>query len=425
MKSLLLPSLCFILFGCGSSPDPTPPGGLPESVGMAGAKGTTPADLSKIRTYIRSDFWQGGGTGTMNHSSEVVLINDNPYPICEIELELSFSYESDKSLVQKKVFSMEDIFGAFELYRGGVLMPRGWSLSKKLDIQFDDMNFWRNDSVASVKILKAKRFEYGKDFYNHTNLLAFMHMCKPEELREAFRKDQGLKTVSTPFGAPPILMAMMQPDVEKVKILEAEGMSVTQTSKIGENALHYAVFGGPEMVRYVGSKGVKAIFSNQSFLPQYYALYQSDPNIFPALKDAGVNLETRDGDDDTILLKAAQLFMWDNVVALCKAGADMKATCTKDKYGLFAHLISGSSPENLEKAKKLVGGLSEKTADGSNLLMVAVFDQNRPAADWLIKQGLSPRTKNKAGEDAYTYLKKITHPTDHAAMKQILDAAKK
>ncbi len=193
--------------------------------------------------------------------------------------------------------------------------------------------------------------------------------------------------------------------IEIVRLLIEKGVDVNAKTGKGNTALPYALLEGhSEIVKLLIEKG--AVMPNVGdVVGEIYlsnALNKGHSEVARLLIERGANVNAKDKDDCTPLMKSAMKGLIEIVRLLIEKGADVNA---KDKDE-WTSLIFAAGGDHIEIAKLLIekgADVNAKTKKGNTALSYAVSQGHSELARFLIEKGTD--IKGKAGEIYLTLAK--------------------
>jgi hypothetical protein len=297
-----------------------------------------------------------------------------------------------------------------------VLPPKATAyLEVKADFPYSVFYFGRESKIRIVKARKVTKFSNLKD---PITMFAWFYKATPGQVESAFKKDPSLAKVRGRLGETPIQMALMQPDPQKVKVLQKLGFKLDFVTSKKQCAMHFAALASPKMIEYVHSQVVYRRDTN-GYNPMFYGVQSWEPSHIRALVKAKVPLEEAALKGVTPAMFSANLGYSDILEELLKDGAK-RTTRDAEGYTLMVYAMHQNT-EMFKHIAKIYGTVKTDEGKGRNLLHVAIQGLHYHVVPFLLKSGISPYAKDAEGHDAWSYAAKIEHPVDKQQMLALME----
>lgn len=389
----------------------------PTKVKPAGKPGPK-ADVSKIYAWVNTHWWTNGGPEGVNLVGSYFLHNEGKVPVHNLVAELSLTFPDDPGHNKKFIIPLRSMQTAMAIADKGVLMPDQTTTVLSFNFRVGP-ELWRPSRTVSIRIIDGQVFDDRSNLKEPMQLAAFIRESTPEKIVAAFKADPELKKVEL-GGLGPMQFALLQHDVAKVKAVESLGFDIGKPVRWDESAYHFAVFGGPAIIDYLGSKGVKGpTKSKGGYSAAHYAVYQWDPKVYAALKRAGQPIDAKDNDGATPLHTAVQMKDPDLTKALLALNVPVDVDDKENKSPLVV-AMGGDNWQIFEMLSKK-SNIRRVSPNGNTLLHWAVFEYKTNYVQWLIEEGFDKNAKNKAGETPKDIAKKIFNERDREQMMSFIE----
>ncbi len=380
-----------------------------------------PADLTKLYTWLHSESWGAETPANIRFYGTFFIFNEGNVPVHNLVAEVTLAFANDALKSKKFILPLKNTQDFWQRSGKGVLFPNRQSMPLNFSYELS-LDYWRRDRMVSVRLIEGEKFEDRSNLEEPMQLQAFIREAPVAQIKQAFAKNPKLKEKGDGMlGLGPMQYALMQPDVEKVKLMESLGFDFNQPSGFDECAYHSAVFGGPKIIAYLASKKAKIrSTSDRKISPAHYATRQWDMSVFSALRKAGLSLDDKDVAGEPAIFYAVRQRDMDLTTALINAGAKTDAFNTR-KMGLLGVAATLGSVDFFEKMTKALGRTTETGPDGNTLLHHTVLNHGIDMAAYLIKHGANPKAKNKQGKTPIDMLQSVTHEGDREILRSVLN----
>lgn len=381
-----------------------------------------PADLTKLYTWIYSESWGAQTPASIRFYGTFFVFNEGTVPVHNLVAEVTLAFGNDPSKTKKFVIPVKSMQDYWQRSSKGVLFPNHQSMPLNFSYELS-LDYWRRDRIITVRLIEGEKFEDRSNLEEPMQLQAFIREAPVAKIKEAFQKNPKLKELGDGFmGLGPLQYALMQPDVEKVKLMESLGFDLNMEYGFDECAYHCAVFGGPKIINYLASRKAKIrSTSDRKISPVHYATRQWDTSVFAALKKAGLSLEDRDVAGETPVMYAIRMRDMDLTQALLDAGAKTDVF-NKGNLGLLGVAAELRNVDFFEKLTKALGRTSEVDPDGNTLLHHTVKSDDINLTMWLMKHGGNPKSKNKMGKTPADFLPSVENEGDREMLRAALNS---
>lgn len=391
----------------------------PKKPAAPAGKPGPPADVSKVTPFLTS-WWMSNGTDkNIDLQTSFCIANEGKVPVQNVVIEIGLTYQNDPDLKKNFVMDLKNINAAYGTSTQGVLFPGQvsdqWQSRDTVPIEY-----WRRDTMVTIRVIEAEVFDDRSNLEEPMQLQAFILESPTAKIKEGFAANPKLKDVKSSFGRGPLQFALMQKDLEKVKLFESMGFDLNKPVGWNEGPYHFAVFSGPKMIEYLHSRGAKStVASFNKLTPTHYATNQWDVNVFSALKKAGISLDGQTDEGKTPLILAAEIRDLDVAEALIKAGARQDLFTTYNT-GFMGNLIYSGRTDFLDRALKIGGSLKETAPNGYTLLHHAAKSGRFNSIRWLLGHGADPKAKDKAGAVPLDLITNIINTYDRETIRELL-----
>jgi uncharacterized protein len=256
-------------------------------------------------------------------------------------------------------------------------------------------------------------------------------------------------------GDTPLIVAVNDLNIEMVKLLLEKGAAVSVRNNYEETALTEAARSmNPELLRIVlsGNPDVKeknaALFRAAESAP--VVLQMADAPAIPGghderapaateppwvttvrlLLDSGADVEARDEEGDTPLVRAASYGQTETFNLLLERGGKINV---RDKRGMTPLIAAAcacavatmnSTYDIMKILLEKGANVNARTRDGTTALMMAAGSPDGPASvKLLLSKGADPMTKDNQGRTAMTFAKDNPHPDKVRLLKRAMAKA--
>lgn len=383
---------------------------------------TSASSLAQVKvTVVREVYEQNHQLNQKKVGAAFRVKNHGSVPITWTQVRLS-AIDARGKVVASKNLRMPDFQSSAGLTRN-MLLPSYQSRMVTLTLS---MPLKIAHRTTRVEILDARPFNYRSNLSDPQSLLAFIFMSKTKDVEAALRANPGLKNVRTSQGLTPTLMAVLQDDIEMVKRLEKLSGPVSHVTRLGQNALHFAAMGRPEMVRYVASKGVRPQLTSESRRSCLeYAVERGNVATLEPLVRAGANIDSRNSEGFSALLISVLQFQPALFKELRRLGASPK-TFDREGRGPVALAVSLGSLAMGPHVLSMGGQVNEQDpVTGRTPLHIAVISHRREAAQWLIQRRAKFDVRDRLGRRPEDYIADFQYQIEATQWRAYFQRARK
>jgi ankyrin repeat protein len=213
-----------------------------------------------------------------------------------------------------------------------------------------------------------------------------------------------------PHGVTALIAAAFARQLESIRVLLENGVSLSATSEDGSTALHRAGSADVAVLLLEAGADIRAVDNNQR-TPLFNAFTSLDERLLAELLARGAELEAADVHGQTPLLAASECGAALAVNQLLDAGALIEA---RDLSGATPLIVATERPGNSALNALIHRGasLEAKTKSGNTALLSAATSGNSLALISLLEVGANRLVRNDDGHDVVALLE--NHPTASA-----------
>ena len=197
---------------------------------------------------------------------------------------------------------------------------------------------------------------------------------------------------------PPLHLAAIMGCLNSAKLLISLGAEVNMEFKVSLCKPDASDINSKENIENrENSEILAAVHIQRGLIPLHLAIHGGHEDIVKLLIANGAEVNARDSDYDTPLIKAAQAGAGGIIVALLKAGADVNAADMTGKTPLH-HLVMTGSIDDITLAVN--EGANVNAADNNGmtpLFFVPLSERSREKAEFLISRGADINIKDGEG----------------------------
>ena len=228
-------------------------------------------------------------------------------------------------------------------------------------------------------------------------------------------------------GDTPLIIAVGNHNIAAVKLLIEKGADISARNNYEETALFEAAESAPVVLRMADAPATPNVHNEPT------------PAVFPEapwvksvrmLLDSGANVEARDEEGDSPLIRAASFGQTETFELLLERGAKINV---RDKRGMTPLIAAAcacavatmnSTYDIMKILLERGADVNARTRDGTTALMMAAGSPDGPASvKLLLNKGADPMAKNNRGRTAMTFVEDSPFPEKVRLLKRAMAKA--